>query len=158
MEASQSSVEMMEAVGESIAPYRSSHPRVEFEARHVAGGVRVKIDKHRMHQILTNLFINAIDAMDSAGRIEIRTDLVQKRESRYCRLSIRDTGKGISKQESPLVFTPYFTTKETGTGLGLPIVERIVNDHGGSIWFNSAEGMGTTFFIDLPVEPVLFEG
>jgi signal transduction histidine kinase len=67
-------------------------------------------------------------------------------------VSVRDTGKGISKQEGPLVFTPYFTTKKTGTGLGLPIVERIVNDHDGSIWFNSAEGMGTTFFIDLPLE------
>jgi signal transduction histidine kinase len=71
-------------------------------------------------------------------------------------LSIRDTGKGISEAESAQVFTPYFTTKESGTGLGLPIVERIVNDHGGSIWFNSAEGMGTTFFIDIPLdEPVI---
>jgi nitrogen fixation/metabolism regulation signal transduction histidine kinase len=164
MEASQSTTELRDLVEESIAPYRSSHPQIRFETAHVAAGMVVKIDKHRLNQILTNLFINAIDAMEGQGLIEIRTDLVQKRESRYCRLSIRDTGKGISKQEGSLVFTPYFTTKETGTGLGLPIVERIVNDHGGSIWFNSAEGMGTTFFIDLPVntdllvEPVLIEG
>ncbi|MDR1970617.1 MAG: HAMP domain-containing protein [Treponema sp.] len=143
--------ELREAITESIAPYRSSHPQVRFEMSHTGGGITVKIDQHRMNQILSNLFINAIDAMEGRGLIEIRADLVKKRETRYCRLSIRDTGKGISKQEGPLVFTPYFTTKETGTGLGLPIVERIVNDHGGSIWFNSAEGMGTTFFIDLPV-------
>ncbi|MDR0400005.1 MAG: HAMP domain-containing protein [Treponema sp.] len=152
MENSQSHTELREAVEESAAPYRSSHPGVCFETNRAAAGIIVKIDKHRMNQILSNLFINAIDAMNGEGLIEIRTDLVKKRESRYCRLSIRDTGKGISKQEGPLVFTPYFTTKETGTGLGLPIVERIVNDHDGSIWFNSAEGMGTTFFIDLPVE------
>jgi nitrogen fixation/metabolism regulation signal transduction histidine kinase len=152
MENSQSYTELREAVEESAAPYRSSHPNITFEMNHAGTGILVKIDKHRMSQILSNLFINAIDAMGGRGLIEIRTDLVKKRESRYCRLSIRDTGKGISKQEGPLVFTPYFTTKETGTGLGLPIVERIVNDHGGSIWFNSAEGMGTTFFIDLPVE------
>jgi nitrogen fixation/metabolism regulation signal transduction histidine kinase len=152
MENSQTYTELREAIEESAAPYRSSHPAVRFDLNHAGGGIAVKIDKHRMNQILSNIFINAIDAMEGRGLIEIRTDLVKKRESRYCRLSIRDTGKGISKQEGPLVFTPYFTTKETGTGLGLPIVERIVNDHGGSIWFNSAEGMGTTFFIDLPVE------
>jgi nitrogen fixation/metabolism regulation signal transduction histidine kinase len=152
MENSQSHTELREAVEESTAPYRSSHPGIRFETSYAGAGIIVKIDKHRMNQILSNIFINAIDAMEGRGLIEIRTDLVKKRESRYCRLSIRDTGKGISKQEGPLVFTPYFTTKETGTGLGLPIVERIVNDHDGSIWFNSAEGMGTTFFIDLPVE------
>ncbi|MDR2747372.1 MAG: HAMP domain-containing protein [Treponema sp.] len=152
MENSQSYTELREVVEESAAPYKISHPNVRFELNHAGAGITVKIDKHRMNQILSNIFINAIDAMDGEGLIEIRTDLVKKRESRYCRLSIRDTGKGISKQEGPLVFTPYFTTKETGTGLGLPIVERIVNDHDGSIWFNSAEGMGTTFFIDLPVE------
>jgi nitrogen fixation/metabolism regulation signal transduction histidine kinase len=153
MENSQSYTELREAIEESAAPYRSSHPNVRFDLNHAGAGIAVKIDKHRMNQILSNIFINAIDAMDGQGLIEIRTDLVKKRESRYCRLSIRDTGKGISKQEGPLVFTPYFTTKKTGTGLGLPIVERIVNDHDGSIWFNSAEGMGTTFFIDLPVSP-----
>jgi signal transduction histidine kinase len=110
------------------------------------------MDKRHINQALTNLIINAIDAMDGAGQIEIRTDLVKKRESRYCRLSIRDSGKGIRKENYDRVFTPYFTTKESGTGLGLPIVERIVNDHGGTIWFNSGEGTGTTFFIDFPLD------
>jgi nitrogen fixation/metabolism regulation signal transduction histidine kinase len=152
MENSQSYTELREAVEESAGPYKNSHPRLRFQTSRVPGGITVKIDKHKLNQILTNLFINAIDAMNGEGLIEIRADLVKKRESRYCRLSVRDTGKGISKKEAPLVFTPYFTTKETGTGLGLPIVERIVNDHDGSIWFNSAEGMGTTFFIDLPLQ------
>jgi signal transduction histidine kinase len=90
--------------------------------------------------------------MNGTGTIEIRTDLVKKREIDYCRLSVKDSGKGISEQEGQLIFTPYFTTKQSGTGLGLPIVERIVNDHSGAIWFNSAAGMGTTFFIDLPAQ------
>jgi nitrogen fixation/metabolism regulation signal transduction histidine kinase len=134
-----------------IIPYRTSYPDVQFDIEHVGSDISVKIDKRYISQILTNLIINGIDAMDNRGRIEIRTDLVKKRESRYCRLSVRDTGKGISGQDGPHVFTPYFTTKESGTGLGLPIVERIVNDHGGTIWFNSTEGAGTTFFIDLPI-------
>jgi nitrogen fixation/metabolism regulation signal transduction histidine kinase len=139
-------------VEETIGLYQSSYPKIQFDLSHVDRTVSVKIDKRHISQVLTNLIINGIDAMDGAGRIEIRTDLVKKRESRYCRLSIRDTGKGITEAEGRQIFTPYFTTKELGTGLGLPIVERIVNDHGGAIWFNSAPGMGTTFFIDLPID------
>jgi signal transduction histidine kinase len=139
-------------VEETIGLYQSSYPKIQFDLSHVDRRISVKIDKRHISQVLTNLIINGIDAMDGQGLIEIRTDLVKKRDSRYCRLSIRDTGKGITEAEGRQIFTPYFTTKELGTGLGLPIVERIVNDHGGAIWFNSAPGMGTTFFIDLPID------
>jgi nitrogen fixation/metabolism regulation signal transduction histidine kinase len=151
MESSQSWTKLREAAEEIIMPYYSSHPGVQFDIEHISNTVSVMIDKHRLAQILNNLIINAIDAMDSRGSIEIRTDLVKKRETQYCRLSIRDSGRGISPENTQRLFTPYFTTKESGTGLGLPIVERIVSDHGGAIWFNSAEGTGTTFFIDLPI-------
>jgi nitrogen fixation/metabolism regulation signal transduction histidine kinase len=150
MEPSNSSTNIRELAEEIIGPYRSSYPKVRFDTEHMEG-LSVKIDRNRLSQVLTNLVINGIDAMGGAGLVEMRTDLVKKGETRYCRLSVRDTGKGISKQEGRLIFTPYYTTKESGTGLGLPIVERIVNDHGGTIWFNSAEGTGATFFIDLPV-------
>jgi signal transduction histidine kinase len=151
MEPSKSLTKIDEAVEEVLAPYRGSYPEVTFNIDHVSSDMAVKIDKLRFSQTLANLVINAIDAMDGKGYIEIRTDSVKKRETRFCRLIVRDTGKGISKQDSQNVFTPYFTTKTTGTGLGLPIVERIVNDHGGSVWFNTAEGVGTTFYVDLPV-------
>ena len=150
MEPSKSSIKFDEVIPELISPYQSSHPNVVFDIAHVAGDLVVKIEKIRFSGILTNLIINAIDAMDGRGSIEIRTDLVKKKGVRYCRISVKDSGKGISGQEAEQVFTPYFTTKESGTGLGLSIVERIVNDHGGSIWFNSSEGIGTVFFIDLP--------
>jgi nitrogen fixation/metabolism regulation signal transduction histidine kinase len=152
MEASRSSSSLRESAEEVMNTYSSSYPGVEFDISHIEAGIMVKIDKHRLSQILTNLVINAIDAMNGIGSIEIRSDIVKKREVCYCRISIKDSGKGIGKQESSLIFTPYFTTKESGTGLGLPIVERIVNDHDGVIWFDSAEGMGTTFYIDLPAE------
>jgi nitrogen fixation/metabolism regulation signal transduction histidine kinase len=152
LEPSQSWTKLGELTEEIIAPYSSSHPKVRFNAAYVDRDVSVKIERHRLTQVLTNLIINGIDAMNGTGTIEIRTDIVKKRESQYCRLSIRDTGKGIAEQEKSQIFTPYFTTKASGTGLGLPIVERIVQDHGGTIWFNSAEAVGTTFFIDLPVD------
>ncbi|GHV25075.1 two-component sensor histidine kinase [Spirochaetia bacterium] len=152
MEPSTSWTPLRELVRETVMPYANSHPHIAFDITQVDADISLKIDKHHLAQALTNIFINAIDAMDSRGSIEIRTDLVKKRKSVYCRISIRDTGKGISKQDGARIFTPYFTTKESGTGLGLPIVERIINDHGGTIWFDSAEGAGTTFFIDLPGE------
>ena len=151
MEPSKSWTTLDKTIEELINPYRGSYPEIEFDTEHVSTDILVKIDKHRFSQAVTNLIINSIDAMDGKGIIEIRTDLVKKREMWYCRLNIKDNGKGISKQDSTSIFTPYFTTKESGTGLGLPIVERIINDHGGAIWFNSGEGIGTTFFIDLPI-------
>jgi len=151
VELSQSWTKIGETTEEVIAPYRTSYPEVRFDIDHLDHSITVKIDKHRFLQVLTNLIINAIDAMDGRGMIEIRTDIIQKREVRFCRLSVKDSGKGMAKDIIPHVFTPYYTTKDSGTGLGLPIVERIVNDHGGSIWFNSAEGAGTTFFVDLPI-------
>jgi nitrogen fixation/metabolism regulation signal transduction histidine kinase len=151
MEPSSSSTDIRELTEEIAGPYRSSYPNIRFDTEHIEA-MLLKIDRNRLSQILTNLIINGIDAMDGAGLVEIRTDLVKKEESRYCRLSVRDTGKGISRQEGKRIFTPYYTTKESGTGLGLPIVERIVNTHGGTIWFNSAEGAGATFFVDLPVD------
>ncbi|GHT82247.1 two-component sensor histidine kinase [Spirochaetia bacterium] len=162
MELSRENTPIREQIEESIGLYRGSYPGIEFDTGHVGAAILVKMEKRYLSQILTNLIINGIDAMGGTGqtplgrtpvrRLEIRTDLVKKRESRYCRLSIKDTGKGISAEEGAEIFTPYFTTKESGTGLGLPIVERIVSDHGGAIWFNSAIGIGTTFFIDLPID------
>jgi nitrogen fixation/metabolism regulation signal transduction histidine kinase len=143
---------LRELAEETVAPYRTSYPGLEFSLNYIKPDISIKIDRRHIAQALTNLIINAIDAMDGRGTIEIRADLVKKRETCYCRISIRDTGKGIAPTDRPQIFMPYFTTKESGTGLGLPIVERIVNDHGGAIWFNSAEGLGTTFFIDLPID------
>jgi nitrogen fixation/metabolism regulation signal transduction histidine kinase len=150
MEPSQSWSNLRETVDEITGPYASSYPNVRFSTEYVDQRISIKIEKQRLSQVLRNLIVNAIDAMNGNGAVEMRTDIVKKREVNYCRLSIKDTGKGIIEQDDKLIFTPYYTTKESGTGLGLPIVERIVNDHGGLIWFNSAQGLGTTFFIDLP--------
>ena len=150
MEPSKSSIRFGDVVPEVISLYQSSYPNVVFDMAHAEENAVVKIDRIRFSQILSNLAINAMDAMDGIGTIEIRTDFVHKKGVRYCRISVKDSGKGIPDGKAGEVFTPYFTTKESGTGLGLPIVERIVNDHGGSIWFNSSEGIGTVFFVDLP--------
>jgi len=151
MELSKTLTDLYDSTAEIVNSYSSSYPSVKFDISNVLANIQLKIDKHRFLQVMTNIIINALDAVFFNGLIEIRTDLVEKREVCYCRISVKDSGKGISAEESRLIFTPYYTTKVTGTGLGLPIVEKIVNDHNGSIWFDSAEGTGTTFYIDLPV-------
>ena len=90
--------------------------------------------------------------MDGQGEVFIRSDIVRKGNTSYCRIQVQDSGCGISMEHTDQVFNPYFSTKNNGTGLGLPIVERIIFDHKGQIWFESMPGKGTTFFIDLPAE------
>jgi nitrogen fixation/metabolism regulation signal transduction histidine kinase len=148
-------------VEESVALYQASYPAIEFDYEAIDRNFAVNADRRHLAQVLANLILNAIDAMNGSGKLEFRADLVKKRDSRYCRLSVRDDGAGIPERDRPHIFTPYFTTKERGTGLGLSIVERIINDLGGTIWFDSAEGVGTTFYIDLPLnrpEPTHDEG
>lgn len=151
-EPSGSKTDLRELVAEITANYMASHPEINFAIEHTQSGLFLKIDKIKLYQVLSNLCINSIDAMGASGSIEIRSDIVKKKESGYCRISIKDSGCGISKENLQRIFQPYFTTKSSGTGLGLPIVERIVSDHGGTMWVNSAEGAGTTVFIDLPAE------
>jgi nitrogen fixation/metabolism regulation signal transduction histidine kinase len=114
----------------------------------------VYIDPNQMSRVFSNLLKNGFESIKGKGEISLRSDLVRKGHSHYCRIQIEDSGSGIPGEIEEQVFHPYYTTKEHGTGLGLPIVERIVSDHRGEIWFESEEGVGTTFFIDLPAEQV----
>ncbi|HUX39685.1 MAG TPA: ATP-binding protein [Rectinemataceae bacterium] len=141
-----------ELVEESVAVYRQSYPEVEFLIAALPEGLRLNVDRAMVKRALGNLIANAVEAMEGRGRIGISADLVKAGDSGYCRLRLSDSGKGISGEIGDRVFLPYFTTKEKGTGLGLSIVERIIHDHGGRIRFESAEGFGTVFWLDLPVE------
>lgn len=145
-------VSLVDLVEDSVAVYRASYPDVVFSFEALPGEVRLHVDRSMVKRALGNILANAIESMDRRGRIGIGADLVKTGDSGYCRLRISDSGCGIPAEYHERVFMPYFTTKETGTGLGLAIVERIVHDHGGRIRFESAEGIGTVFWIDLPVE------
>lgn len=144
--------ELRDLVREAVALYAASYPQVRFELRSVPEGVTLRVDRAALKRALGNLIANSIDAMSGSGLVEIGADLVKEADSRYCRLSVRDTGRGIPAAIRDEVFVPYFTTKSSGTGLGLSIVERIVADQGGSVRFESEEGIGTTFFVDLPMD------
>ncbi len=120
----------------------------------------VEVDESQIAQVVNNLLINAVQAMPGGGKIEIYLDnvwegqyveeIAAKAEKEYVRLSIKDEGVGMSREEMSQAFSPFFTTKREGTGLGLPIVASIVEMHGGFIDVNSKPGQGSTFTIYLP--------
>ena len=106
----------------------------------------IDIDRDQMKQAFYNVIKNSFEAMKSRGILRIRTD---KNDS-HVMIKFTDTGGGISAENLSHVFEPYFTTKSSGTGLGLLIVRRIVREHGGELSIESSEGKGLTVTIRLP--------
>lgn len=118
--------------------------------KHVDANVLpMRLDAVQIKQLLMNLMQNAMHAMPEGGELEVRTELL---EQQRVRLLVRDTGSGIAPEVLEKIFTPFFTTKAHGTGLGLTICRQIVHEHGGEISVNSALGQGSTFIIDLPIK------
>ncbi|MDY7030340.1 MAG: ATP-binding protein [Thermodesulfobacteriota bacterium] len=112
------------------------------------------VDKEQIKQVLLNLFLNAIQATPENGTITFETRQVRKNSSTdYVQMEIRDTGTGIPKDDIEHIFTPFFTTKNEGSGLGLSICHRIIEEHSGYIEVESTEGEGTTFYINFPMNP-----
>ena len=106
----------------------------------------LQLDRDQMKQAFYNVIKNSFEAMKSRGILRIRTDMDESRVI----IRFTDTGGGISPGNLSRVFEPYFTTKSSGTGLGLLIVRRIVREHGGELSIESSEGKGLTLTIRLP--------
>lgn len=120
---------------------------VNFEPLPVA--VYVMCDRSHMLRVFNNLLVNAKQAIpeERAGQIEVSLRI----DDGNAIVSIQDNGTGISEAVATKIFQPYFTTKSSGTGLGLAMSRRIIEFWKGKIWFETTEGTGTTFFISLPV-------
>ena len=122
---------------------------VKVELHKYDGQLLVEHDTGQIHQVLLNLMLNAIQAMDEAGPGQVDVD-VSSRDGQAV-VSVSDTGKGIKPEHLANIFRPFFTTKGHGTGLGLSLARRIVEDHGGKILVESEVGKGSTFEVTLPV-------
>ena len=107
---------------------------------------KIRADQDLLYRALLNIFINAIQSMKDAGTIIVNVG----EEKEYYRIEIEDTGCGITKENIKKIFNPFFTTKEKGSGLGLPIVRKIIEGHEGSIGVESREGTGTKITLQLP--------
>jgi len=121
--------------------------RIEMEV--IPSERKVDLDPDKMKQVLLNLYLNALEAMERNGTLTVD---IRDEKSGYVDIIISDTGAGIKKEDLAHVFDPYFTTKPSGTGLGLAIVHKIIESHGGEIRVESREGKGTRVVISLPVQ------
>lgn len=106
---------------------------------------RLSGDPHLLRQVWTNLFQNAVEAMPKGGDLRTRISGGPR-----VRVEIRDSGNGIDPETAERMWRPFYTTKTRGTGLGLPIVKKIVEAHGGRIWCESESGKSTSFFVEIP--------
>jgi signal transduction histidine kinase len=111
---------------------------------------KVECDSQRISQVFMNILVNAVQAIENTGKIMIDTFI----ENEYAVIQIRDTGKGIPPKYQSQIFDAFFTTKDPGkgTGLGLTIAYRIIQEHNGQITVESEEAKGTTFTVKLPIK------
>jgi signal transduction histidine kinase len=106
----------------------------------------LKADHDLLYRAFLNIFINSMQAINGSGSISIR---IEEEKGAY-RIEIRDSGSGITQENLKKIFNPFFTTKEKGSGLGLPIVRKIIEGHRGTIWIENNEDKGTCVTVTLP--------
>lgn len=108
----------------------------------------ISADGDQLRQVFANLVVNAVQAMPDGGILTVATRFDP--ESSTCNITVSDTGDGIVPEHLPKIFNPFFTTRRSGTGLGLAVSYGIVSTHGGSIDVASSPGAGAVFTVSLP--------
>jgi two-component system sensor histidine kinase AtoS len=151
---------------------KALHPGMEFSVKK-AGGARLtaEVDPGLLEQAVMNILSNAVDACEGKGKVEVSfgvsrhfSDLLRLgremasivsghsgKEEEFIRITIRDNGPGIPLEIRDKIFVPFFTTKKTGTGIGLSMAQKIIHSHGGVMDLKSEPGKGTDFIIKIPV-------
>jgi len=124
--------------------FEKSAIRIETEYNH--DSKFIEADPHQLEQVFINLLLNSFQAMSGAGILKIKTNSSKF----YLKVEIEDTGMGIPKDEIDRVFDPFYSKSPNGTGLGMAIVQRILNQHNAPFKLKSNEGIGTTFSISFP--------
>ncbi|PNV84153.1 MAG: hypothetical protein C0610_16365 [Desulfobacteraceae bacterium] len=160
------SVEVNEVIEDTLemlknSPELSRPIRIE---KTLSKNLWVHIDSQRLQQVIWNLVLNAVQEMKNSGRLSVATairtkrgsgdaprDYARDRQEKLAEISISDTGPGILPENQGKVFDPFFTTKDQGTGLGLTIVHRIVENYDGKIFLDSDGRSGTTFTLHFPL-------
>jgi PAS domain S-box-containing protein len=144
-------VDLNELIREMIVLLRSEASRYSISIRtELAEGLpQVMADRVQLQQVFMNLMLNGIDAMketSGGGELTIRSEI----DDGQLLISVSDTGVGLPPEQGDQIFRAFFTTKDNGTGMGLPISRSIVESHGGHLWGTSSPGRGATFQFTLP--------
>jgi two-component system nitrogen regulation sensor histidine kinase NtrY len=129
--------------------YRESHPNLRLTSRYPDDLPPLEFDPDYIKRAVLNLVDNAVEAVSGAGDVDI--EIVHLPEVGRIQLIVSDSGPGIKPEDKDKLFLPYFSTKTTGMGLGLPIVHEIITEHGGAIWVEDNHPRGTRFIMELPV-------
>jgi signal transduction histidine kinase len=138
-----------QVVDEAVSVALAQPPRgLEVVRRLDTALPEVALDAGQIRQAVLNLVVNAVQAMPHGGRLTVRTLL----EGATVVVEVEDSGPGIPEEVQARIYEPFFTTKATGTGLGLPVVRRIVEGHGGELRLRTGPG-GTCFSMRLPIAP-----
>ena len=137
--------------------YRESHPALRLVTRFGDDVPPLEVDADHIKRAVLNLVDNAVEAVGGSGDVMVDTEYLP--EPAQVRLTVSDTGPGVAAEDKDKLFTPYFSTKVTGMGLGLPIVSEIVGEHGGTIRVEDNLPSGSRFIIEIPVAraPVVVE-
>jgi two-component system nitrogen regulation sensor histidine kinase NtrY len=133
-----------------VVLYRESHPTLAIRAEFSPDVPVLDVDPDQIKRAVLNLVDNAVEAVGGSGDVLLQT--VWMPETRRARIIVADNGPGIASEDRERLFVPYFSTKATGMGLGLPIVHQIISDHGGTISVEDNPPRGTRFVIELPAE------
>ncbi len=140
--------QLNEIIQETLVLFQQAHKEVDFNF--VAHDLPTfNIDRDQMKRVMINLIKNSLAAIEKGGTIKIQTDYDSRIQ--VIRLEVSDNGRGIPDEDKGKLFEPYFSTRKSGTGLGLTIVNTIVSDHHGYIRVRDNKPKGTTFLIELPV-------
>ena len=138
----------------SLGRYQTTHSarkrghQIQVEFTTAQTPIVMKIDADQIEDAILNLISNAIEAIEANGTISIHFDEVP--QTNEVIIEIKDNGRGISTENLQRIFSPFFTTNENGTGLGLPAVQRIARAHGGRVEVSSTIGQGSVFTLHLP--------
>ncbi|MDP7131014.1 MAG: ATP-binding protein, partial [Planctomycetota bacterium] len=132
----------------------AAHHEIQIELSLVAEPSELSIDKDQIHRCVLNLMNNAIDAMPGGGQMILATKIMNRHNERaFLELSVSDQGEGIPDEVLPRIFQPMFSTKSSrGTGIGLAVTRKIIEEHGGKVELTTQPGTGTTFTLLLPLE------
>jgi signal transduction histidine kinase len=144
-----------------LAQHHVEGKLISFDRQFKAKSDLFNGDDHQLEQAFVNLLLNAVEAMDSEGKLTVETGIVAagaappplpqgNSPSGFLRVNITDTGRGIPHEQMLSIFEPFFTTKTNGTGLGLAVTRRIIEEHHGVISVESQPAKGTTFTVFLP--------
>jgi len=132
---------------------------IEYQIVNELDSEEIRCDFSQLQQALIALFVNAVEAMPGGGQLTITLKQPSPPKTGFILIIIQDSGIGIPEEIKNKIFEPFFSTKQEskGVGLGLAVVYGIIQRHQGKIWVESQEGAGTSFFIELPVDPAIIK-